>query len=123
VARLNRGEARKYVADELRSGCGHETQPAEHAVLLEREEIDRFRQVELVVFALVGARRQPAPLQLLDIDAVADLMMLVELALIEVTVGAGDGMDFEHGLLSEKVVFRREWSVALAMAVIPISGN
>ena len=99
---------RKHVGDQMRPGGGNEAEPADHPAFLQGQHVDRFVHIELVVFALVGARRQPAPLQLLDIDAVTDLMMFVELALVEVTIGVVDDVDLDHGSRSGRLTVRSD---------------
>ena len=88
----------------MRPGGGNKAESADHPAFLQGQHVDRFVHIELVVFALVGARLEPAPLQLLDIDAVTDLVMFVELALIEVTVGVVDDVDLDHGSRSGRTV-------------------
>jgi hypothetical protein len=83
------------------------------------EQIHALRPVELIVLSMVVAWRKTPPFQFLDIDAVAYVMMLVELALIKVTIGAGDNVNVEHGPSFR--MSRKRCSTARSARRIPIS--
>ena len=80
----------------MRPGRRDKPRAAENLIVFEKEEVNGVEGIELIELPPVVSPRQAAPLQFLDIDPVAEPILLVERVLVKVAIGTRDDVHTIH---------------------------